>query len=79
MKFRVFVYYRKGILDPEAETILKTINNMGYENISGASRGKFFDIEINDNSKSLETIEEIGLKILSNPVIEDFKIEKLGI
>ena len=67
MKFRVFVYYGQGILNPDAE------------NISGASRGKFFDIEINDNSKSLETIEEIGLKILSNPVIEDFKIEKLGI
>lgn len=79
MKFRVFVYYRKGILDPEAETIFKTINNMGYDNISRTSRGKFFDIELNDNNKSLEIIEEISSKILSNPVIEDFKIEKLGI
>ena len=33
MIFRVFVNFKKGILDPEAEAINKTIKNMGFKGI----------------------------------------------
>ena len=48
MKYRVFVSLRNGILDPEAEEIKKTIKNLGYDNIKNLSRGKYFDIEMNN-------------------------------
>ena len=44
MKFRVYVSFKKGILDPEAEAIKQTIKNMGTNSIQNLIKGKFFDI-----------------------------------
>ncbi|MAY90725.1 MAG: phosphoribosylformylglycinamidine synthase, purS protein [Rickettsiales bacterium] len=73
MKYRVFITFKNGILDPESEAIKKTIHNIGYKNLKNISRGKFFDIEL--KKKSEKTINDITKEILSNPVIEDFKIK----
>ncbi len=79
MKYRVFVSLRNGILDPEAEEIKKTIKNLGYDNIKNLSRGKYFDIEINnvELDSNEEKISSISSDLLANPVIENFKIIKL--
>ncbi len=79
MKFRIFVSLRKGILDPEAEEIKKTIQNLGYNNIKNISKGKFFDIEVNNakEENNKKKISSISNELLANPVIENFKIIKL--
>ncbi len=78
MKFRVFVSFREGILDPEAEAIKKTIKNIGYTEIKDLSKGKFFDINLESKKKdSKKIIEEISEEVLSNPIIENFKINIL--
>ncbi len=76
MIYRVFVNYKNGILDPEAEAIKKTLKNMGYKSMKNISKGKFFDIEISNEKKGLEEIKKISSELLSNPIIEDFKILK---
>ena len=76
MIYRVFVNYKTGILDPEAEAIKKTLKNMGFKSIKNISKGKFFDIETSDKKKALEEIKKISVELLSNPIIEDFKILK---
>ncbi|MEE2695224.1 MAG: phosphoribosylformylglycinamidine synthase subunit PurS [Pseudomonadota bacterium] len=76
MIYRVYVNFKSGILDPEAEAIKKTILNMGFKSLQNLSKGKFFDIEIKNNSDGLKEIEKISRDLLSNPVIENFKIIK---
>jgi phosphoribosylformylglycinamidine synthase subunit PurS len=76
MIYRVFINFKSGILDPEAEAIKKTILNMGFKSLKKLSKGKFFDIEINNNKNGLKEIEKISRDLLSNPVIENFKIIK---
>ncbi len=76
MKFRVYINFKPGILDPEAEAIKKTISNMGYKKITNLRKGKFFDIEITQSKDSLKEIEDLSKELLSNPIIENFKIEK---
>ena len=76
MIYRVYVNFKSGILDPEAEAIKKTIINMGFKSLKNLSKGKFFDIEIKNNSDGLKEIEKISRDLLSNPVIENFKITK---
>ena len=76
MKFRVYVSFKKGILDPEAEAIKQTIKNMGTNSIQNLIKGKFFDIEVKDDKDYLSEIEKISEYLLSNPVIEKFKIVK---
>ena len=76
MIFRVFVIFKPGILDTEAEAIMQTIKNMGNKSIEKIIKGKFFDIYVDDNKDYFKEIEKISENLLSNPVIENFKIIK---
>ena len=76
MKFRVYVNFKDGILDPEAEAIKQTILNMVSKSIKNVIKGKFFDIEIENNKDDIKEIEKISRDLLANPVIENFKIVK---
>tara|TARA_Y100000766_G_scaffold17179_1_gene12095 strand:+ start:188 stop:421 length:234 start_codon:yes stop_codon:yes gene_type:complete len=76
MIYRIYINYKKGILDPEAEALKKTIANMGIKSIVDLSKGKFFDIKIKSSETGLSEIKKISKDLLSNPVIENFKIIK---
>ena len=76
MIFRVYVNFKDGILDPEAEAIKQTIANMGSKSIKNLIKGKFFDIEVDKKKNHLKEIERISKDLLTNPVIENFKIVK---
>lgn len=76
MIFRVYVKFKDGILDPEAEAIKQTIANMGLKSIKNIEKGKFFDIEVDNSKDHLKEIEKISKDLLTNPVIENFKIIK---
>ena len=76
MIFRVFINFKPGILDPEAEAIMQTIKNMGNKSIEKIVKGKFFDIEVEDDKNHLSEIEKISQDLLANPIIENFKIVK---
>ena len=76
MIYRVYINFKKGILDPEAEAIKRTIDGMGYKTIKNISKGRFFDIEISSSKNTLKDLERISSDLLSNPIIENFKIIK---
>ena len=67
---------KKDVLDPQGKVVSQTLKNMGYNNIISVRQGKFFEIELKetDKEKSKKTIEEICKKLLTNQVIEDYKI-----
>ena len=76
MKISAIVTLKKDVLDPQGKVVGQTLKNMGYENIVDVRQGKFFEIEIdeNDSEKAKKIIEEICKKLLTNVVIEDYKI-----
>ena len=76
MIFRVYVNFKDGILDPEAEAIKQTIANMGLKSVKNLVKCKFFDIEVEDKKNHLSEIEKISKDLLANPIIENFKIVK---
>ena len=49
---------------------------MGYESIINVRQGKYFEIELDESNKekSKKIIEEISKKLLTNIIIEDYKI-----
>ena len=76
MKISVIVTLKKDVLDPQGKVVNQTLKNMGYNNITNVRQGKYFEIEINDSKeKSTMLIEEVCKKLLSNTVIEDYKIK----
>ena len=64
------------MLDPQGKVVNQTLNDMGYKNITSVRQGKFFEIELDetDKIKGKEIAEEICKKLLTNIVIEDYKI-----
>ncbi len=74
MKARIYVTLKKGVLDPQGKAIQHSLASLGYENINEVRVGKFFEIESRERI-SEQQLKEMAEKLLSNTVIEDYKIE----
>ena len=76
MKISAVVTLKKEVLDPQGKVVNQTLKNMGYQNITNVRQGKYFEIEVNefDKDKARIVAEEICKKLLTNTVIEDYKI-----
>ena len=76
MKIFVVITLKKDVLDPQGKIIHQTLDGMGFEGINEVRQGKYFEIDTkeNDKKKAETKVEEMCKKLLSNLVIEDFKI-----
>ena len=76
MKVKVIVTLKKGVLDPQGKAIQQTLNGMNFDNVSEVRQGKFFEIEVkeNDENKAKSLVDDMCKKLLTNLVIEDYKI-----
>ncbi|KAA3631499.1 MAG: phosphoribosylformylglycinamidine synthase subunit PurS [Calditrichaeota bacterium] len=73
----VYVRLKEGVLDPQGVTIHKSLQQMGYDDFVSVRSGKFFELEIKADAADMDKkIEEVSSKLLSNPVIENYTVEK---
>jgi phosphoribosylformylglycinamidine synthase subunit PurS len=80
MKARVTVSPKKTVLDPQGQAIGSALKGRGYAAVQDVRQGKVFEIELatgTDGGVARQQMEEIARDILSNPVIEDFRVEIL--
>jgi phosphoribosylformylglycinamidine synthase len=53
---------------------------MGHRQIAGVRQGKYFEIGLTDGlsrDNALKMLDEVAADVLSNPVIEDYRLEIL--
>jgi len=77
MKARVSVRLKPAILDPQGKTVLHSLQQLGFNEVSSVRIGKLIELEI-DSSDSEEVkvrLEEFSRKLLANPLMETFDIE----
>jgi phosphoribosylformylglycinamidine synthase PurS subunit len=80
MKARVYVSFKPTVLDPQGQTIRGALNSLGHASIAAVRQGKFFDIEIAPGAQREDAqreMEQIAREVLTNPVIEDYRVEFL--
>ncbi|GIU78516.1 MAG: phosphoribosylformylglycinamidine synthase subunit PurS [Bryobacteraceae bacterium] len=79
MKALVYVTLKKTVLDPQGATIARALQGMGHPEITDVRQGKFFEIELEGVSagEARPLLEKIAEDVLSNPVIEEFRVELL--
>jgi phosphoribosylformylglycinamidine synthase subunit PurS len=77
MKARVFVSPKTTVLDPQGQTIRGALHGLGHASIEDVRQGKFFEIELaaGDRAAAAKEMDEIARDVLSNPVIEDYRVE----
>lgn len=81
MKVHVYVTPKKTVLDPQGQTIRRALNSMGHAEIENVRQGKFFEVDVADKLSSQEAeklIRQIAEEVLSNPVIEEYRVEIAG-
>ena len=76
MKVKVIVTLKEGVLDPQGKAIQQTLNGMNFSEVNKIRQGKYFDIEVNleNEKKAKDKVEEMCKNLLANLVIEDYKI-----
>jgi phosphoribosylformylglycinamidine synthase PurS subunit len=73
----VYVRLKEGVLDPQGATIHQALQQMGYTDFESVRTGRFFEIEFQEGAPDIDTkIEEACSKLLANPVIESFRVER---
>ena len=78
MKAKVYVSLKPGVLDPQGKAIQHSVELLGYSGISDVREGKYFEIALDgsvDNSQARDSVEKIAREVLSNPIIEDYRVE----
>jgi len=77
MKAKIIVTPKKAVVDPQGKTVQNALEHMGYKGIGAVHVGKYLEIELpgTDQEAWRRQIDEACQKILSNPVIEDYRLE----
>jgi phosphoribosylformylglycinamidine synthase len=78
VKAKVYVTLKTSVLDPQGKAIQHSVGLLGYDGVADVRQGKYFEIALDDAldlGRARETVERLALDVLSNPVIEDFRVE----
>jgi phosphoribosylformylglycinamidine synthase len=77
LKANVYVTLKAGVLDPQGETVKRSLHLMGNDDIEEVRIGKFIQIKMRNQGleQARRQLEEISDQLLANPVIEDFRVE----
>jgi len=78
MKARVYVTMKSTVLDPQGQTVCRALKSLGHKSIADVRQGKYFELTIAegaDKNQVKTEMEQIAQDVLTNPVIEDYRIE----
>ncbi len=73
-KAEVKVSLKKGVLDPQGSAVEGAVKAMGYTGVPQVRIGKLVEVwvEAESEEQARDTVQELGKKILTNPVMETF-------
>jgi phosphoribosylformylglycinamidine synthase subunit PurS len=77
MKAKIIITPKKAVVDPQGKTVQNALEHMGYNGVKAVHVGKYLEIELDgaDKEGARQRLDDAARKFLSNPVIEDFKLE----
>jgi phosphoribosylformylglycinamidine synthase subunit PurS len=74
--FEVLVSLKPGLSDPQGKAVESSLPALGWTNITHVRIGKHIRLDVDAATEEAARIqvEQIAERLLSNPVIEDFRI-----
>ncbi len=77
MLARITILPKKAVVDPQGKAVQNALAHMGYTGIAAVHVGKYIEIELTgtDKETARRQLEDACRKFLSNPIIEDYKLE----
>ncbi len=79
MKARVIVTPKKTVLDPQGNAVRDAMRHLGMPEVRNVRIGKYLEIDLDGKDADLEKrLDGLCRDLLSNPVIEEYSIERLS-
>lgn len=74
---KIYVTLKPTVNDPQGLTIRGALHNLGFNSVEDVRAGKYIEVKINEDSseKAHNQTNEMCRKLLSNPVIENYRFE----
>jgi phosphoribosylformylglycinamidine synthase len=72
-KARVLIRPKEGILDPQGKAVERALPALGFEGIEHVRVGRMVELD----AEAPARLGELCEKLLANPLIEDYEIERL--
>jgi len=74
---RIYITPKSTVNDPQGLTVENSLHALGFECVEGVTIGKYMEIHLVEKREkdAVKTINAMCVKLLSNPVIEDFRFE----
>ncbi len=77
MKMKVFVTPKAAILDPQGAAVRDAMQHLGMPEVQSVRIGKYLEIELkHDGANVEERLHRLCRDLLSNPVIEDYELQR---
>ena len=77
MNAKVIVMPKAAVLDPQGNAVRDAMHHLGMPEVRSVRIGKYLEIEIEGQDGELESrLHQLCRDLLSNPVIEDYKLLK---
>jgi phosphoribosylformylglycinamidine synthase subunit PurS len=77
MKAKIIVMPKRTVLDPQGKTVKNALESLNFKGIKDVRVGKFIEIELEGGNKMelQKKIDKACHDLLSNPVIEEYRLE----
>jgi len=77
MKARVIVMPKAAVLDPQGNAVRDAMRHLGMPEVRSVRIGKYMEIDVEGQNDKLESrLRRLCRDLLSNPVIEDYELQR---
>jgi len=77
MKATVIVTLKPTVLDPQGMTIQRSVQSMGLDGVEDIRQGKYFEVRLREDvsaEQGTALVQRLAKEVLTNPVIEEYRI-----
>lgn len=78
VKAKIIITPKATVLDPQGKTVQSALERLGYSGIREVHVGKYIEIDIapgHDQESIRQALDDASRRLLSNALIEDYRIE----
>jgi len=80
VKAKLIVMPKAAVLDPQGNAVRDAMQHLGMPEVRSVRIGKYMEIDIDGQNGDLETrLRGLCRDLLSNPVIEDYELQKVDV
>ena len=74
---RVYVTPRPSVRDPEGDTILDGLHQLGFGGVDVVRAGRYFEVllEADNGEQAEQAVDRMCRQLLANPVIEQYRYD----